>query len=571
MFLNSIRSIIAVLKLLKRRLLVQLLLCAILSSMPYLISFFLPLVSQKAINLVIYQNTLPISYMYIMISLYLLSIAFQAAGGLLTPKYSIQNDLYCRTQVMEKALSVNYRHFKENGSGYYTKIFTDDVSASLQVLQGNIIGNTFSLIRVLPIFYLIYTWDKPIFLVFTIAAVFIILYQFVITKIYQRHYGAVNEYAARIYSFVNETFSNILAIITFNYQALRLLSFSKHLDGYAKESKTLAVKQNVYGILFLELPLSLATLFIFCYSIYNVFHGRMELGRYFAIVSYFSMIRGPLESLQYLTEIIASSGVHAKRVVDFLQLADAENYQQTTKSNSITWEIENLHKNHDTTEILCGITFVVKKGEVASVVGISGEGKTSLMNVITGLDKQYNGKALFNGISLETFSFNDVIKQIEYCPQQCEIFNGSLKDNVVLGRESNDELYNRVIELVELGSISDRDLGYSGEFISGGEKARLSIGRFIYGLASKDFFILDEPLLSVDNRLKQRLLNVVKNEIQGKTGIVISHDLTIVNTLCNKIIIIEDGQVKAMGSHKDVITQSNLYRELITLQHDQSE
>lgn len=206
------------------------------------------------------------------------------------------------------------------------------------------------------------------FILFISSIAIIAVYHLIVNKLYFKHYTKINEESAKFYSFLTETFDNLLSIICFNFQKKRLYSYNKQIETIGKESFKLTAKKNVVDVLALDVPLTAISLSIFIYSLYKIFHGEFNVGRYFAIASYYGMIRGPLESLKYLAETIASTGIHAKRLLDFINLTGQEKTSTEYLNTDIIWEVKNLKKIYDDKIVIDDISFEIQKNDI---VGLS--------------------------------------------------------------------------------------------------------------------------------------------------------------------------------------------------------
>ena len=181
----------------------------------------------------------------------------------------------------------------------------------------------------------------------------------------------------------------------------------------------------------------------------------------------------------------------------------------------------------------------LEKGYNYGLIGFSGTGKSSFINLIIGLSKPDSGTVEF----LKTNqSCSDVIttQKIAILNQQTEIFNLSLEENIFLSDTYDKEEFNILVKEFDLKNLTNRNLGSEGSFISGGEKQKVLLARFAHQLKDKEYYILDEPFTGMDIVTKKEMLKKISHILNHKTGICITHDQLVLNSLCNKVIAIDN-------------------------------
>ena len=220
------------------------------------------------------------------------------------------------------------------------------------------------------------------------------------------------------------------------------------------------------------------------------------------------------------------------------------------------------------TKVLKDVSFTAKQGEVTALVGVSGSGKTSVLRIVSRLYDYDGGSILIDGKDIKNISTDSLFKKISIVFQDVTLFNTSVLENIRLGRESaTDEevkeaaaLANCMDFIEKLPEGFNTRVGENGAELSGGERQRLSIARAF--LKDAPILILDEISASLDVDNEKKIQDSLNKLIKNKTVIIISHRLKSIENV-DKIVVIDDGRVETEGSHKEVLEQSKVYKNLI--------
>lgn len=269
----------------------------------------------------------------------------------------------------------------------------------------------------------------------------------------------------------------------------------------------------------------------------NVLNGEIPFGTFLLIISYYNMLCSGLGCFQTLTDTIFHSKGALDSINEFI-------------SKSITSERKVINRLEmpyyyklDSVSFVCGdnknlanTTIELQHGKHYALVGNSGIGKSNLVNLLLGIEKSTTGNIYFlndhNDVN-KTWVFEDTA----WFSQNTDIYNLSLKENIFLGDEVNELEYQELIEKLDLYKLEGRILGSNGENISGGERQRVGLARFLHTIKTKNHYFIDEGFVSLDEVLKQKLLDIVKIEIRSKTGICITHDNQVFKALSDSVIL----------------------------------
>lgn len=242
---------------------------------------------------------------------------------------------------------------------------------------------------------------------------------------------------------------------------------------------------------------------------------------------------------------------------------------EDTKLSKYDIEFKNVSFAYDKyTPVLKDVSFTAKQGEVTALVGVSGSGKTSVLRLISRLYDYDGGSILIDGRDIKNISTDSLFKDISIVFQDVTLFNTSILENIRLGNEkAGDEevknaarLANCMDFIEKLPEGFDTKIGENGAELSGGERQRLSIARVF--LKDAPILILDEISASLDVDNEKKIQDSLNNLIKNKTVIIISHRLKSIEKV-DKIVVLDDGVVEDMGTHKELIEHSKVYKNLI--------
>lgn len=208
----------------------------------------------------------------------------------------------------------------------------------------------------------------------------------------------------------------------------------------------------------------------------------------------------------------------------------------------------------DGKEILKGASLEVSRGQRIAIVGKSGSGKTTLLRIALGLIMPTSGRVLLNGEDVFRMSREKICETVGMLSQRSHIFSRTLRDNLLLAKpDATDEEIVRALELAGLKEFLekrslDAHLGESGDFISGGERARIALARLV--LRDPDLVIMDEPLEGVDKEVEREVVENIKKFVENKTLVIVSHRFSILS-LADEFALLEDGRISYLGKFED--------------------
>jgi ATP-binding cassette, subfamily B, bacterial MsbA len=313
---------------------------------------------------------------------------------------------------------------------------------------------------------------------------------------------------------------------------------------------------------------------IIFYGGYNVVQGHSTPGTFFSFLTALLMLYEPVKRLTNVNNTIQQGIAGAERVFTIIDLVpDIGDKQNAIALPPITRgiEIENVTFCYERTPVLKNINLTIRAGEVVAFVGMSGGGKTSLVNLIPRFYDVTNGRIRIDGRDIRDVSLQSLRSQIAIVTQQTILFNDSVRNNIAYGdinRTENDIINaaraaNAHDFIMKLPQGYDTNIGELGTKLSGGEKQRISIARAL--LKNAPILILDEATSSLDTEAEIEVQEALDNLMKGRTTLIIAHRLSTIRN-ADRIIALVHGRIVEEGSHEALLAKKGEYFRLYNLQ-----
>jgi subfamily B ATP-binding cassette protein MsbA len=307
----------------------------------------------------------------------------------------------------------------------------------------------------------------------------------------------------------------------------------------------------------------------------QVLAGKSTPGTFFSFLTALIMIYEPIKGISQINNTLQQGIAAAERVFDVLDVRiDVAEKKDAIELPHVKDTIEFTDvrfKYEDDTEILKGVNLKVRVGEVLAVVGSSGGGKSTLVNLIPRFFDVSSGSLTIDGTDIRDVTFKSLRKQIGVVTQQTILFNDTVRNNIAYGSPDASEVQIRdaasaayALNFIQhLPKGFDTVIGESGARLSGGERQRLSIARAI--LKNAPILILDEATSSLDTESEHEVQQAIENLVQSRTTFVIAHRLSTIRN-ADRIIVIQDGEIVEEGTHDTLLPLDGVYKMLHDMQ-----
>jgi ATP-binding cassette subfamily B protein len=385
---------------------------------------------------------------------------------------------------------------------------------------------------------------------------------------------AVQEKLSDLSTFVQEAFSGIRLIKAYAREKQYLGAYKQQTEAYSNLSMEL-VKVNAMFMPTMLLLVGVSTILTIYVGGLEVIKGNITVGNIAEFVIYVNMLTWPVASLGWVISIIQRAAASQQRLNEFLKEEPGiVSGDLPCKHIDGNLEFRNVSVKYDADRnfALENVSFKINAGESVGVIGRTGSGKSTLVNVLLRLVDPVNGEVLIDGKPLKSLHLDDYRKQIGCVPQDVFLFSDTIKENIAFGLEGKVE--DKSVEeaaraavvydnIVQFPLKFDTLVGERGITLSGGQKQRVSIARAI--IRNPDVLIFDDCLSAVDTITEEKILSNLTNIMRGKTSVLVSHRVATVKA-CNRILVLEEGRLAEEGTHESLLARNGLYRQLFELQ-----
>lgn len=475
-----------------------------------------------------------------------------------------------------------FKHLQNLPLSYYKKNKLGDIMARLNGDSGALGTIGFTLFDMLKEFIAVVALTFRMFQVdFVLALVSTTVLPLIIgmvkkyTKKIRKSGRIRQDTAGEVASFMQEALSGIAVIKAFNRNDKMVDKYNEiSIDEFNKAYRSRKIKARVSPIN--EVIATLMIVLVTLYGGYNIIKGNMTPGDLVSFVTAVGLMQQPLKRLIDKNNAIQEALPSADRVIEMMDIDQEKDYygeKHKIFSNVETVEFENLDFSYDDDEkkILKNINLKINKGEVVALVGRSGSGKTTLVNLIPRFYETTSGSVKINGVDIKNYSLKEYRGHIGIVPQETFLFSGSIKDNLRFGKDDISEL--EVINAAKMANAYefitrlekgfDTEVGERGVLLSGGQKQRLAIARAL--IQNPQIMILDEATSALDTESEKLVQQALDKLMENRTTFVIAHRLsTIINA--DKIVVMEDGEIKEVGNHKELLEKNGIYKKLYEIQ-----
>jgi ABC-type multidrug transport system fused ATPase/permease subunit len=414
----------------------------------------------------------------------------------------------------------------------------------------------------------------------TLSVLPVLIYgTFLFRKKARESYRDVRLHLARLNSFMQEHVTGMSVVQIFNKENDEFKKFSQINNDY----KQVNIKSIFYYAVFypsVELLSSIAIGLIIWYGGGEIIQGTLTIGILFAFIQYTEMFFRPIRDLSEKYNIMQTAMASSERVFKLLDNQTMiRNPENPVKLNNVEGSIEFKKvwfAYNDEDYVLKDISFKINPGEKVAIVGHTGAGKTSIINILTRFYDINKGEILLDGINIEKLDKRDLRKYISIVLQDVFLFSGDIKSNINLYDEKIDD--ERVIEAAklvgadkfirELPEKYNEEVKERGATLSVGQKQLISFARAI--AYNPKILILDEATSSIDTESETLIKQAIEKLLIGRTAIVIAHRLSTIQN-ADKIIVLHKGEIRETGNHQQLLAKKGIYYKLYQLQYKDQE
>ena len=488
-------------------------------------------------------------------------------------EYDIKNEIYKKYQELDVSF------YKQNKTGDIMNRIGDDVGKVRMYLGPSIMYLVNLIVLFIMVIWTMVDINPTLSLYVLLPLPIMSVVIFYVSKYINLKSEFLQKQLSNIFSLTQETFSGIRVVKSYNKTEDIIKDFEKEADNYKENAMSLVKTESLFQPVIMFLPV-LSTLITIYAGGLAVIDGKITYGNIAEFVIYINLLTWPVASLGWVTSLIQRASASMKRINEFLDIEPAivnSNEEVIDFDGKIEFKNVSFIYPENNVQALHNISFTIQPGQTLGIIGKTGSGKSTILNLINRLYDVSSGEILIDNQNIKNINLFHWRKQIGMVPQDVFLFSDTIENNICFGVHDEIEDENIKKERV-LQAAKDADvhqnildlpqqyqtlLGERGVTLSGGQKQRVSIARAL--VKNPNLLMLDDCLSAVDTETEETILNNLKRIMQNKTSLIVSHRITSIMH-ADKILVIEDGKILEQGTHSELLALKNSYYELYTKQ-----
>jgi len=478
-------------------------------------------------------------------------------------EFDMKNEIYAHYQ----ELSLGF--YRKNNTGDLMNRATEDVNRVRMYVGPAIMYTINTAVLFLLIISYMYSVNATLatFCLLPLPVLVVIIY-FVNTLINNKS-EKIQEQLSTLSSFVQERFSGIRVIKSYVREEHTKKIFAQESEAYKINSMGL-VKVQAFFYPTMLLLIGLSTILTVFVGGKQVISGSITAGNIAEFIVYVNQLTFPVTMLGWVTTLVQRAAASQKRINEFLNL-DTDIPSGTVKLTSLKGDIsfKNVSFTYPDTGIkaIQNVSFDIKKGQLAAIIGRTGSGKSTLANLIMRMYDVDKGEITIDNQQLKNLDLGVYRNQLGFVPQEVFLFSDSIKNNIAFGLDQaiDGDVENAAKNAAVYNNIMDFELkfetmlGERGITLSGGQKQRVSIARAL--IRDPELLIFDDCLSAVDTKTEEEILRNLGKIRQGKTSILIAHRISTIKN-ADLIIVLENGKIAERGTHQELLELNGIYKDM---------
>ncbi|HSI71717.1 MAG TPA: ABC transporter ATP-binding protein [Fimbriimonas sp.] len=503
--------------------------------------------------------------------------AVRIARGRNVAYLGMQITVAIRHSLFEKLQALSLSFYDKRNVGSIMSRMTNDTGALYDVLVDGIpvVLTQLSLLIGIPVAILIINWKVGLWALIPIPLVLLAVRWFRrrMMLVWSRFWHQWS----RLSGTLNGVLQGIRVVRAFHGEEREVARFNRRISELAGSGYAAEASWSTFFPL-VTFTMAMSTIVVWYVGGLGVLGGIMTLGELTAFLAYVNRLENPMMMLQRIIDWSSRALTAAERVFEVMDTPeDIKNAPDAVPMPSLNGSVKfiDVHFGYEKArEVLHGIDLEVQAGEVIGLVGHSGAGKTTMINLLMRFYDPTQGRIEMDGVDLKKIQLEDFRRQVGVVLQESYLFPGSIRDNISYGRpEATPE---EVIQAAKAANAHDfivnfpdgydTYVGERGQRLSGGERQRIAIARAI--LHNPRVLILDEATASVDTETERMIQEALEHLIEGRTVFAIAHRLSTLRN-ADRLVVINDGRIAEMGTHDELLAKEDgIYRKLVEMQQE---
>lgn len=484
-------------------------------------------------------------------------------------EYDLKNDIYEHYQ----KLSLSF--YKKNKTGDLMNRITEDVAFVRMYLGPGIMYpiNLISTATILLVFMIDIDWKLTLYTLGPLPILSFLIYK--VASTINKKSKSVQEQQSNISSIVQDTFSGIRVVKSFNTETTTQDDYEKEAEEYEKRALSLAQTEAYFGPLMI-LIVGASNLLILYMGGVRYFEGKLSIGVIAQYFMYLNMLIWPFTALGWVTMLVQRAEASMFRINEFLkQKPEIENQIENDTPIQGKIEFRNVSYTYENTgiEALKNISFTVEKGKSIAIMGRTGSGKSTIALLLARLLQPTSGQILIDDVPYENLNLYSLREAIGYVPQEAFLFSDTIQHNILFGVDDGIKGLEEAEKYAKKAAVHknikgfkekyETILGERGVTLSGGQKQRISIARAL--IKEPEILVFDDSLSAVDTETEEEILQNLQSELNQKTTVIITHRISSAKN-ADFILVLDKGEIVEFGKHSELLSKEGTYFSLVQKQ-----
>lgn len=478
-------------------------------------------------------------------------------------EYDLKNEIYAQYQ----RLSLNF--YKNNRTGDLMNRISEDVTKVRNYFGPAVMYSVNMVVFFTVCFSEMLQIDVKLTLYTLIPFPILSFSVFVLSKVIHKRTGVVQQYLSKLTTFNQEFFSGINVVKSYRIEPLIIKDFDQ-LANISKNKNIHLTKANALFFPIMVLLIGISNIIVIYIGGKQYINDEIKIGTIIEFLLYVNYLTWPVAIVGWVTSIIQQAEASQERINEFLKhTPEIKNLTETPIKLKGNVTFNHVTFTYDDTNVtaLKDVSFSVNSGETIAIIGKTGSGKSTILELIARLYDTKSGSVLLDDIDIKETNLDDLRNQIGFVPQDPFLFSESIASNIKFGKEEatqkdivfaakNADVHKNIIDF---SNGYDTILGERGVTLSGGQKQRVAIARAI--IKDPKILIFDDCLSAVDTETEEKILNNLQRVSKNKTTFIVSHRVSSAKN-ADKIIVLNEGEIVQKGTHNQLIVEEGYYKKL---------
>ncbi|WP_282179506.1 ABC transporter ATP-binding protein [Maribacter stanieri] len=487
-------------------------------------------------------------------------------------EYDLKNEIFDHYQ----KLSLNF--YKKNRTGDLMNRISEDVN-EVRMYAGPAIMygiQTLTLFACLIPLMFIKAPTLAAYTLLPLPILSVLIYQ--ISKVIHKRSTIVQQYLSTLSTFTQEIFSGVSVIKAYALEP-QTNNDLVNLAIEGKEKSVSLAKVNAWFFPLMILLIGISNILVIYIGGKQYLAGEIEVGLIAEFILYVNMLTWPVAIVGWLTSIVQRAAASQERINEFLN-QESELKNTPTHEHKVKGKIEfkDVDFTYQDTNInaLKHLSFTINEGETTAIIGKTGSGKSTILDLVARLYDTTSGEILIDNEPIKSIDLTSLRESIGAVPQDAFLFSDSIKNNIKFGKENATD--QEIIDIAKDAVVHENIMGFSKKYdtvlgergitLSGGQKQRVSIARAL--IKKPKIYLFDDCLSAVDTETEEEILNNLKKASKNRTTLIVSHRVSSAKN-ADKILVLDDGRLIQEGTHDELNTQEGYYKDLYHKQLSEKE